>query len=111
MAYQVQNFVFETEEEAKRAQKEAQAIALIKTRLAASQPETALTIHKQLLEKELFTTKLGLAFMAEIRGDDTAIEAASSESADASDKSQATGATSKSKSKIRKNSKPSYRSE
>ncbi len=67
MAYRVDGFIFQTEEEAAQAQKEAAVIAQLGPKLKTARPQTVLALYRQMLEKNLFQTSLGLAFMRQVR--------------------------------------------
>lgn len=67
MAYKIGDFSFDTQEEAMEAQKEAQAIAYIMKQIDMDQPQMALEAYRQMIQQDLFHTKLGIAFLADMR--------------------------------------------
>ena len=67
MAYKIGDFSFDTQEEAMEAQKEAQAIAYIMKQIDMDQPRMALEAYRQMIQQDLFHTKLGIAFLADMR--------------------------------------------
>lgn len=69
MAYKIGDFTFDTIEEAKVAEKEAKAIAYITSQMKSDDPEAVLALYCQILEKDLFHTKLGLSFLQELYQD------------------------------------------
>ena len=66
MAYKIGDFTFETEVEAKAAEKEAKAIAYITQQMESCNPKAVRALYCQMIEKDLFHTKLGIAFLEEI---------------------------------------------
>ena len=66
MAYKIGEFTFDTPEEARKAKKEAEAIAYITKQMKSASPQAVLKLYQQMLEKDLFQTKLGLAFLTDI---------------------------------------------
>lgn len=69
MAYKIGDFTFDTIEEAKAAEKEAKAIAYITSQMKSDEPEDVLALYCQMLEKDLFHTKLGLSFLEDLYQD------------------------------------------
>ena len=67
MAYVIGDFSFETEEEAKEAQKEVQAISYIMKQIDSEDPKAVLAAYQQMVKKDLFHTKLGLGFLEDMR--------------------------------------------
>lgn len=67
MAFVVGDFQFESEEEAKMAQKEAQAIAYVVKQIDMDKPESVLAAYVQMIEKDLFHTELGITFLEDLR--------------------------------------------
>ena len=67
MAYVIGDFSFETEEEAREAQKEVQAISYIMKEIDNEDPKAVLAAYQQMIKKDLFHTKLGLGFLEDMR--------------------------------------------
>ena len=67
MAYVIGDFSFETEEEAREAQKEVQAISYIMKQIDSEDPKAVLAVYQQMVKKDLFHTKLGLGFLEDMR--------------------------------------------
>lgn len=67
MMYKVGEFEFSTEEQARNARKEAAGIKYIKSRTNMDDPNTVLTLYGRLIEKEVFETAVGYAFLGELR--------------------------------------------
>ena len=67
MGYRVEGFVFETEEEARLARKEAEGIKYIRERNQLDDPDTVLKLYNQLIEKKVFCTPVGLRFLRNLR--------------------------------------------
>ena len=67
MAYVIGDFSFETEEEAREAQKEVQAISYIMKQIDNEDPKAVLAAYQQMVKKDLFHTKLGLGFLEDMR--------------------------------------------
>ncbi len=67
MAYVIGDFSFETEEEAKEAQKEVQAISYIMKQIDSEDPKAVMAAYQQMVKKDLFHTKLGLGFLEDMR--------------------------------------------
>lgn len=67
MAYVIGDFSFETEEEAREAQKEVQAISYIMKQIDNEDPKAVLAAYQQMIKKDLFHTKLGLGFLEDMR--------------------------------------------
>ncbi|MDD6194014.1 MAG: hypothetical protein PUB19_03830 [Lachnospiraceae bacterium] len=66
MTYKIGEFTFENVDEAKAAEKEAKAIAYITKQMKTEDPESVFALYCQMLEKDLFHTKLGISFLDEI---------------------------------------------
>ena len=54
MAYKIGEFTFDTPEEARKAKKEAEAIAYITKQMKSASPQAVLKLYQQMLEKDLF---------------------------------------------------------
>ncbi len=67
MAYVIGDFSFETEEDAREAQKEVQAISYIMKQIDNEDPKAVLAAYQQMVKKDLFHTKLGLGFLEDMR--------------------------------------------
>lgn len=67
MAYVIGDFSFETEEDAREAQKEVQAISYIMKQIDNEDPKAVLVAYQQMVKKDLFHTKLGLGFLEDMR--------------------------------------------
>lgn len=64
--YKVEGFEFATEEQAQQARKEAEGIRYIKSQTNMKDAVTVLKLHNRLLQKEVFTTPVGFAFLGEL---------------------------------------------
>ena len=67
MAYVIGDFSFETEEDAREAQKEVQAISYIMKQIDNEDPKAVLAAYQQMVKRDLFHTKLGLGFLEDMR--------------------------------------------
>ncbi len=67
MIYKVEGFTFETEEEARLAGKEAEGIKYIRSRNDMDDPDAVLKLYNRLIEKEIFTTPVGIGFLEELQ--------------------------------------------
>ncbi len=67
MAFVVENVPFETEEEAKVALKEVEAIKYIRNQLDMEHPKMLRATYEQLVRQKVFTTPVGLRFLRELR--------------------------------------------
>lgn len=67
MAYVIGDFSFETEEDAREAQKEVQAISYIMKQIDNEDPKAVLAAYQQMVKKDLFHTTLGLGFLEDMR--------------------------------------------
>ena len=67
MAYVIGDFSFDTEEEAKEAQREVQAISYIMKQINTEDPQAVLAAYQQMVKKNLFHTKLGIGFLEDMR--------------------------------------------
>lgn len=65
--YNVEGFEFDREELAQEARKEAEGIRYIKSQTNMKDAVTVLKLHNRLLQKEVFTTPVGFAFLSELR--------------------------------------------
>ncbi len=63
----VDGFLFEDEETAQVARREAEGIRYIKQRTALDNPEVVLKLYNKLLEQELFVTPVGVRFLTELQ--------------------------------------------
>lgn len=73
MIYKVEGFTFETEEEARLAGKEAEGIKYIRSRNDMDDPDAVLKLYNRLIEKEIFTTPVGIGFLEELQSNLLAI--------------------------------------
>lgn len=64
----VEGYRFTDLEMAKKAQKEAEGVRYIKERVNWNNPEKVLAIYRSMIEKDMFETPVGLAFLSEVRG-------------------------------------------
>ena len=67
MAYKIGEFTFDEKEEAEIAKKEQQAVTYIRQNMDFSSPEKVLQIYRQIQEKELFHTVVGISFLEELQ--------------------------------------------
>ncbi len=65
--YRVDGFSFETEEEARQAQKELDGIAYIRTQTKMNDPDVIFTLYNRLVEQQIFETAVGIEFMRELQ--------------------------------------------
>lgn len=65
--YKVEGFEFVTEEQARKARKEAEGIRYIRSQTNMKDAVSVLKLHNRLLQKEVFTTPVGFAFLTELR--------------------------------------------
>lgn len=65
--FNVEGFEFDREELAQEARKEAEGIRYIKSQTNMKDAVTVLKLHNRLLQKEVFTTPVGFAFLSELR--------------------------------------------
>lgn len=65
--YRVDGFLFETEEEAKQAKKEADGIRYIRSQTRMNNPDVIFKLYNRLLEQDLFETPVGLEFLRELQ--------------------------------------------
>lgn len=65
--YKVEGFEFATEEQAREARKEAEGIKYIRSQTNMKDAVTVLKLHNRLLQKEVFSTPVGYAFLTELR--------------------------------------------
>ncbi len=63
----VEDFVFNDVESLKQAKKEAEAIVYIKSRMDFSKPRQVLAVYNKMIEKNMFSTPVGLAYLKEVR--------------------------------------------
>ena len=63
MTYKIGEFTFDNPDEARVAEKEAKAIAYITKQMSTDDPEAVLALYCQMLDKDLFHTKLGVSFL------------------------------------------------
>lgn len=67
MKYRVEGFAFGTEEEARLAGREAEGIKYMKVRNDMDDPDAVLKLYNRLIEKKIFSTPVGIAFLEELR--------------------------------------------
>ena len=65
--YQVEGFVFETEEMADQAKREADGIRYIQKQTPLNDPGVVLKLYNKLLEQEIFETVVGIGFLQELQ--------------------------------------------
>ena len=65
--YNVEGYEFESMEIAQKAKKEAEAIKYIKKQTKMDNPDVVLQLYNKLLQKKMFETPVGLAFMDELQ--------------------------------------------
>lgn len=65
--YEVNGFIFESEELAETARKEAEAIKYIKAQTRMDDPENVLELYNKVLQKKMFETPVGMAFLVELQ--------------------------------------------
>ncbi len=63
----VEDFVFNDVESLKQAKKEAEAIVYIKARMDFSKPKQVLAVYNKMIEKNMFSTPVGLTYLKEVR--------------------------------------------
>jgi hypothetical protein len=65
--YRVNGYLFETEEEARQAKKEADGIRYIREQMGRNDPDVLLRLYERLIEKNTFETVVGIAFLRELQ--------------------------------------------
>lgn len=65
--YKVEGFVFQTEEEARDARREAEGIKYIIAQNNMKDPDIVLKLYNGLIQKEVFSTPVGFAFLRRLR--------------------------------------------
>lgn len=65
--YRVDGFSFETEEEARKAKKELDGIAYIRTQTKMNDPDVIFSLYSRLVEKQIFETAVGIEFLRELQ--------------------------------------------
>ncbi|MCD7708582.1 MAG: hypothetical protein LUI02_01755 [Clostridiales bacterium] len=65
--YRIEGFVFETEEQAQAAKKEAAGIRYIRQQVRMDDPDSVLKLYNSLIIKEVFSTPVGIAFLGKLR--------------------------------------------
>lgn len=65
--YEVNGFVFESEEIAAKAQKEADGIKYIKSQTRMDNPDVVLDLYNKIIQKKMFDTPVGIAFLMELQ--------------------------------------------
>ena len=65
--YTYQGFTFQSEEELAEAKKEAEVVAYIRSQADLGNVKTVLKLYNRLVEKGTLVTKLGIAFLQELR--------------------------------------------
>ena len=63
----VEGFYFESEKQAARAQKEADGIKYIKENTKMDDPEVVLKLYNKLIQDEMLSTPVGMAFLVELQ--------------------------------------------
>lgn len=64
--YEVNGFKFESQEMAENAKREAKGIEYIKSKTRMDDPEVVFKLYNKLLDKEMFITPVGTAFLQEL---------------------------------------------
>lgn len=65
--YKVEGYVFESEEMARQAKKEADGIRYIRSQTRMQNPDAILKLYDKLLEQEIFETPVGLEYLHELQ--------------------------------------------
>lgn len=65
--YQYGGYVFETEEQAQQAKREAEGVRYIKAQTRMDDPEIVLKLYNKLLKEDIFETEIGLGFLGELQ--------------------------------------------
>lgn len=65
--YSVEGYEFESMEIAEKAKKEANAIKYIKSQTKMDNPDVVLQLYNKLLQKKMFETPVGMAFLDELQ--------------------------------------------
>ena len=65
--YKVEGFVFQTEEEARDARREAEGIQYIIAQNNMNDPDIVLKLYNGLIQKDVFSTPVGFAFLRRLR--------------------------------------------
>ena len=65
--YVVDGYVFETESQARQAEKELKGIRYTKERLDMGNPEAVLSVYNRILKEKMFVTPVGYAFLRELQ--------------------------------------------
>lgn len=65
--YNVDGFLFETEEEAKQAKKESEGIAYIRAQTRMNNPNVIFNLYHRLIEQNVFETAVGIEFLRELQ--------------------------------------------
>ena len=65
--YVVDGYVFETESQARQAEKELKGIRYTKERLDMGNPEAVLSVYNRILKEKMFKTPVGYAFLRELQ--------------------------------------------
>ncbi len=65
--YQVDGFIYEAREDARKAKKEADGIAYIREQTRLNNPEVVLKLYNKLLDERIFETEVGIGFLRELQ--------------------------------------------
>lgn len=65
--YNVEGYLFETEEEARQAKKEAEGIAYIRAQTKKNNPDAILNLYNRLINQNLLETVIGISFLRELQ--------------------------------------------
>lgn len=65
--YEVNGFIFESEELANKARKEADGIKYIKSQTRMDNPDVVYDLYNKILQKKMFDTPVGIAFLVELQ--------------------------------------------
>lgn len=65
--YNAGGFSFETEEEAKRAERELHGVQFIRQKADLENPQTVFQLYRDLVDQDLFETPIGYCFLKELR--------------------------------------------
>lgn len=65
--YNVNGLEFESEEEAKRAQKEVNSIKYIKQNIDIDDPKVAIKLYDKIINEKLLRTQIGIAFLKDLQ--------------------------------------------
>ena len=65
--YNIGGYIFDDENKAKKAAKELKAVEYILGQLKDSDEKAVLTVYKKLLNQRMFSTEIGMSFLAQLR--------------------------------------------